>query len=224
MDAVAASVGGRVGAIAAVLCGFTGLVMNNRFGDNAWPQRKSEESGRLVIEVPGSAGASPKALAAWLREVRGLDARVGRKSKPSQGRLAGCTVLEPARWNLSGGTGGSSWSLQYVPGKVTAEVKRSRHGPFAVVTRLHKGVGGGWAWNLLADSLAIGMVLLGLSGTRRQRADPEAEEVAVLGNLPSCGHCLRVRREGARRALSLFFGCWTIALLDRKKRGRYPSM
>ena len=29
---------------------------------------------------------------------------------------------------------------------------------------MHKGVGGGWAWTLLADSFAIGMLLLGLSG------------------------------------------------------------
>ncbi|MFC0678838.1 PepSY-associated TM helix domain-containing protein [Lysobacter korlensis] len=155
---------GAWGAIAAVLYGFTGLVMNNRFGDNAWPQGKSEESGRLVIEVPTSAGASPEALATWLREARGLDARVVRKGKPSEGRLAGRAVVEPAKWNLSGGTGGSSWSLEYVPGNATAEVKRSSHSPLAVVTRLHKGVGGGWAWNLLADSFAIGMVLLGLSG------------------------------------------------------------
>ncbi|CAA9345910.1 MAG: hypothetical protein AVDCRST_MAG71-2487 [uncultured Lysobacter sp.] len=155
---------GAWGALAAVLYGFTGLVMNNRFGENAWPQGKSEDSGRAVIEVPASAGASPEALAQWLREARGLDAHVIRKGKPGEARVAGRPVAEPAKWNLSGGTARSSWSMEYVPGNATAEVKQSRHSPLAAVTRLHKGVGGGLAWSLLADSFAIGMLLLGLSG------------------------------------------------------------
>ena len=33
---------GAWGALAAVIYGFTGLVMNHRFGDGAWPQGKSE--------------------------------------------------------------------------------------------------------------------------------------------------------------------------------------
>jgi hypothetical protein len=34
----------------------------------------------------------------------------------------------------------------------------------AAFNRLHKGVGGGAWWTLLADSFAIGMLLLGVSG------------------------------------------------------------
>ncbi|MCM2338828.1 MAG: PepSY-associated TM helix domain-containing protein, partial [Lysobacter sp.] len=52
----------------------------------------------------------------------------------------------------------------YMPGNATAEVKQSRHSLLAGLNRLHKGVGGGWAWIALADSFAIGMLLLGLSG------------------------------------------------------------
>jgi hypothetical protein len=155
---------GAWGALAAVLYGFTGLVMNNRFGENAWPQGASEDAGRLVIEIPASAAATPEALSGWLREARGLDTRAMRTSKPAEARLAGRPVQEPARWNLSGGSARSSWSLEYIPGNATAEVKQSRHSPLAAFNRLHKGVGGGWAWSLLADSFAVGMVLLGLSG------------------------------------------------------------
>ena len=36
--------------------------------------------------------------------------------------------------------------------------------PLAILTRLHKGVGGGIAWILLSDSFAVGLVALGLSG------------------------------------------------------------
>lgn len=45
-----------------------------------------------------------------------------------------------------------------------ADLKRSTHSPLGAVNRLHKAVGGGWAWTLLADSFAVGMLLLGLSG------------------------------------------------------------
>lgn len=155
---------GAWGALAAVLYGFTGLVMKNRFGENAWPQGRSEDSGRAVIEIPASAGTSPEALARWLRAARGLDAQTIKKGKPGEARVAGKPVVEPAKWNLSGGTARNAWSLEYVPGNATAEVKQSRHSPLAAVTRLHKGVGGGLAWTLLADSFAIGLLLLGLSG------------------------------------------------------------
>lgn len=155
---------GAWGAVAAILYGFTGLVMNNRFGENAWPQGSSEDTGRLALSVPASAAATPEALKAWLGETHGLHAQVVRKGKPGEARLAGKPVQEPPKWTLSGGTARSSWSLEYVQGNATAEVKQSRHSPLGALSRLHKGYGGGWAWSLLADSFAIGMILLGLSG------------------------------------------------------------
>lgn len=51
-----------------------------------------------------------------------------------------------------------------MPGNATAEVKQTRHTTLAAFNRLHKGVGGGVAWILLADSFAIGMLMLGVSG------------------------------------------------------------
>jgi hypothetical protein len=57
-----------------------------------------------------------------------------------------------------------SWALQYKPGATTAEVKHNRQTWLAAFNRLHKAVGGGFAWVLLADSFAIAMLLLGLSG------------------------------------------------------------
>lgn len=43
-------------------------------------------------------------------------------------------------------------------------MKQTSHTTLAALNRLHKGVGGGGWWILLADSFAIGMLLLGLSG------------------------------------------------------------
>ena len=155
---------GAWGALAAIIYGFSGLVMNHRFGDGAWPQGDSAESGRLTLQVPAESRSTPEALTAWLRTTHALDTQVVRKPKPDEAKLGGRSVPQPEKWNLSGGSATASWSLEYVPGNATAEVKQTRHTLLAGVNRLHKGVGGGWAWILLADSFAIGMLLLGLSG------------------------------------------------------------
>ncbi|GAB3364382.1 PepSY-associated TM helix domain-containing protein [Lysobacter rhizosphaerae] len=150
---------GAWGALAAIIYGFTGLVMNHRFGDSAWAQGDSEETGRLELQIPTAARTSPEELSLWLRQTQALDAQVIRKGSP--GAKDG---KQPSKWNLSGGTASESWALEYTPGKDSAELKRSSHTLLAAINRLHKGVGGGWAWSLLADSFAIGMLLLGLSG------------------------------------------------------------
>lgn len=147
---------GAWGALAAVLYGFTGLVMNHRFGDNKWPQGDSQDLERRTLAVPEPARQSAEALSSWLREANGLDAQVIRKppaDKPGQ----------PARWTLTGGSAAQSWSVEYAGG-TEAEYKASRHSPLAAFNRLHKAVGGGLGWTLLADSFALCMLLLGMSG------------------------------------------------------------
>jgi hypothetical protein len=177
---------GAWGALAAVLYGFTGLVMNHRFGDGAWPRGESAETGRVLLEVPPSARETPTALRAWLRTMHALETQVVRASPPGAVKPGAPGVAghaQPIRWNLSGGDASASWSLEYIPGNHTAEVKRNRHSLLAAFGRLHKGVGGGWAWTLLADSFAIGMLLLGLSGLwmwARGR-NPRQLIVSVLG-------------------------------------------
>jgi Uncharacterized protein conserved in bacteria len=73
---------GAWGALAAVLYGATGLIMSHRFGDNAWPQGDSAETGRTTLAVPATARTSAEALSLWLREAHGLDAQTIRKPKP----------------------------------------------------------------------------------------------------------------------------------------------
>lgn len=70
-----------------------------------------------------------------------------------------------------------------MPGNATAEVKQSQHTPLAAFNRLHKGVGGGFASILLADSFAIGMLLLGLSGLwmRGRGRTPKQMVASVFG-------------------------------------------
>jgi hypothetical protein len=158
---------GAWGALAAVLYGSTGLIMSHRFGDNAWPQGESEPRGKTTLAIPDSARGSAEALSLWLSETQGLEAHMIRKSKPEDGgRREGAREQqrEAPKWSLNGGTARESWSLEYVPGAATADLKRTGHTPLAALTRLHKAVAGGPGWRVLGDSFAIGMILLGLSG------------------------------------------------------------
>ena len=151
---------GAWGALAAILYGITGLVMNHRFGDAAWYQGASEESGRSTLAIPAEARRSPEQLSLWLRDTQQLDAQVIRKGGAGGAGNAG----QAPKWTLSGGSASESWSLEYTPGESEAALKHSSHTPLAAFNRLHKGVGGGGWWILLADSVAVGMLLLGVSG------------------------------------------------------------
>jgi hypothetical protein len=165
---------GAWGALAAVLYGFTGLVMNHRSGDHPWPQGDSIDTGRVVLQVPAQARSSAEALSLWLRQDQQLDVRSIRKGPPRGG-----PEDSPEHWNLSGGNARDSWALQYAPGADIAEVRHSRQTWMAAFNRLHKTVGGGLAWTLLADSFAIGMLLLGLSGLWMWARGRDARRMAV---------------------------------------------
>ena len=165
---------GAWGALAAILYGITGLVMNHRFGDGAWPQGDSGELGKTTLAIPAKARATPEQLSLWLRDTQSLDAQVIRKGKPDD---------KVPKWNFSGGSASESWALEYAVGGDSAELKRSSHSTLAAFNRLHKGVGGGAWWILLADSFAIGMLLLGISGIWMWARGRDAKEMlfSVMG-------------------------------------------
>lgn len=163
---------GAWGALAAVLYGFTGLVMNHRFNDNKWSQGHAEDGSKLALVIPASARATPEALSLWLREARQLDAQVIRKPPPGD-------IKQPARWTLTGGSAAQAWTVEYAAGSDSAELKTTRHSPLAAFNRLHKAYGGGLGWVLLADSFAICMLLLGLSGLWMWSRGRTAQQVIV---------------------------------------------
>lgn len=150
---------GAWGAIAALLFGLTGLILNHRIGDNAWPQGKTEPVRKEQFAVPPEARMSAETLSIWLRETRGLDANMIRKAKPSGD---GKPDAAP-KWQLSGGSARNSWGADYMIGAESVEVKWTHSTPLAVFAKLHKGVSGTW-WRVLTDSYAISMMLLALSG------------------------------------------------------------
>ena len=183
---------GAWGALAAVIYGFTGLVMNHRFGDGAWPQGDSNELGRTALAVPADAQTSPEALSLWLKATQGLDAQVIRKGPPGGGRDNKDAKAPPPKWTLSGGSATDAWSLEYAPGGTTAEVKRTQHDTLAAFNRLHKGVGGGIGWTILADSFALCMLLLGVSGLWMWARGRTAKDVVASVLAASVGVLLLV--------------------------------
>ncbi|KGQ17738.1 PepSY-associated TM helix domain-containing protein [Lysobacter dokdonensis DS-58] len=182
---------GAWGALAAILYGFTGLVMNHRFGDGAWPQGDSNEKARVTLQIPADAQTSPEALSLWLRQTQQLDAQVIRKGPPGGGRegakrqgdsgAKGGESKKPdqPKWTLSGGSASDAWSMEYTPGNTSAEVKHTEHSTLAAFNRLHKAVGGGIGWTILADSFAIAMLLLGLSGIWMWARGRNAKELVL---------------------------------------------
>lgn len=153
---------GAWGAIAAILFGLTGLILNHRMGANAWPQGDSKEVAVQLLPVPEAARASAESLSLWLRGQHGLDAHTLRKPRPGDAREGAAAA--GGKWALMGGSARNAWSADYTPGDAQVTIKRTRHSTLAVFNRLHKGIGGSKWWTLLTDSYAIAMVLLGISG------------------------------------------------------------
>jgi hypothetical protein len=155
---------GAWGALAAVLYGCTGLVMNHRF---AWtlPQGESVPAEPVRVSVPAEARVSTEALAAWLQREHGLEALVKRVQPPKDKvRVGTGEGAQPEKWTLSGGDARDAWNVEYTAGDASVEVKRTAHGWLSALNRLHKTQGGGHAWIVLGDSFALAMVFLGLSG------------------------------------------------------------
>jgi hypothetical protein len=140
---------GAWGAIAAVLFGITGFLQNHR-GVMKLPQGDSSEVARVELPVPEEARASPEALRQWLHDTQHLD--FGSQRGPQ------------GRWTLSAGNARKTTQAEYTPGADTLTLRTTLQSPLAILTRLHKGVGGSIAWILLSDSFAVGLVALGFSG------------------------------------------------------------
>lgn len=153
---------GAWGAIAAILFGITGLILNHRMGENPWPQGDSNPVSETMIDLPESARSSVETASVWLRNTQGLDAHTLRKPRPGESR--GGRAASPDTWTLSGGSVRNAWSAEYAPGNAQMTVKRTQHSSLAVFNRLHKGIGGNALWTVLTDSYAIAMILLGISG------------------------------------------------------------
>ena len=161
---------GAWGAIAAILFGISGFMQNHR-GIMKLPQGDTTEISSVEMEVPESARQTREEMRAWLHDVQHLDVEIqrARGGGPSAGGRRGGDGGPGGggggtRWMFNGGNARILTQVEYTEGASTVTVRKSESSPLAILSRLHKGVGGGIPWILLTDSFAVAMVLLGISG------------------------------------------------------------
>ena len=155
---------GAWGAMAAILFGFSGLVLNHRFALEM-PQGDKETSEPIRISVPESARANVESMAGWLTAEHGMKPLM-KRVRPPQGptKVGSAPADQPEQWTLSGGSATQGWAVEYASGDASLKLERTSFSTMAALSRLHKSGGGGIAWILLGDSFALAMVLLGISG------------------------------------------------------------
>jgi len=156
---------GAWGAVAAILFGSSGFIMNHR-AVLKLPQGSSSDLSKVELPVPEGVRSTPEAMRIWLRDTQKLDIDIDnvRVMRAQPVELNGQKIKPPARWMFSGGNARVSTQAEYSEGNASITVSTTEQSPLAVLTRLHKGVGGGPAWILLTDTFALAMVALGISG------------------------------------------------------------
>jgi hypothetical protein len=154
---------GAWGAIAAILFGSTGFVQNHR-ALLKLPQGDASEIGKIELPVPDAARASIDAMRTWLRDEQHVDIDNARAMPSLPFDFNGQRIKPPARWMFNGGNARVSAQAEYREGDAVLTLRTTQQSPLAVLTRLHKGVGGGVAWVLLTDTFALAMVALGITG------------------------------------------------------------
>lgn len=155
---------GLWGAALGLLFGFSGILLNHHEVMKI-PAVKVERS-EAQLTLPEPLPADAEALAAWLGQSYHLDARRARIQREPGKTVVwnGAEVAQPPRWQIMWRTPRASVQAEYWPGNRFVTVKHNTGNLFALLTNLHKGVGMGAPWVLLADTLAGGLIVLSLTG------------------------------------------------------------
>jgi len=155
---------GLWGATLGLLFGTSGILLNHR-AVLKLPAVQVQES-TVQLPLPQPAPASAQAMVEWLRGELKLDhPNLKSREEPAHGVAWGDkSMTQPGHWQMSLTTPRMNVQADWWVGNSFITLKRSDNNFFAVLTNLHKGVGMGVAWVLLADTLAGSIILLSLSG------------------------------------------------------------
>jgi hypothetical protein len=155
---------GLWGAVLGLLFGITGVLLNHR-AVMKMPMAKTDERN-LQLKAPVPAPASAAVLADWVRERLHIRERAGRvREEPSRPVPWGDRdLVQPARWSAIIATPARSYQVEYWVGNEFVSVRLVDANLLATLNNLHKGVGLGVPWVLLADTIGGAMVLLSLTG------------------------------------------------------------
>jgi hypothetical protein len=155
---------GLWGAALGLLFGISGILLNHRAIMKIPAAQMEQSQVELVLPTPPPADA--KALALWLQAYAAIDREPSKVSTepPKTVTWAGQNFQQPRQWRVEFHSPQHSVNAEYWVGNTFVSVKQQDANIFAFITRLHKGVGMGTAWVLLADTLAGGLVFLSLTG------------------------------------------------------------
>jgi hypothetical protein len=155
---------GLWGAALGLLFGATGILLNHR-SIMKIPAAHMEQT-QIELALPTPLPADTKALAHWLQTQLNIGKEASRIStEPAKNVIwAGQSFQQPGQWRVDFHSPQHSVNAEYWVGNTFVSVKQQDANAFAFLTRLHKGVGLGAGWILLADSLAGGLVFLSLTG------------------------------------------------------------
>jgi hypothetical protein len=169
---------GPWGALAAILFGASGIVLNHRFTMEL-PQGGRQTDEPVRVAVPVEARASVDAMAGWLAGTHGLRPLMQRVRPPGgPARVGTGDAAQPEQWTFNGGSASEAWSANYAAGDASLEIERTHHSLLGTLLRLHKSGGGGKAWILLGDSFGLAMVLLGITGITMWTRGRSARQMA----------------------------------------------
>ena len=155
---------GLWGAALGFLFGVTGFLQNHRAVMKISAAQTQESTVQLPLPTPAPDNA--QAMADWLQQELKLDRSATRvRSEPSRPVAWGDkTLKQPAHWSASFTSPRFNLQTDYWVGNEFITIKRNDNNLFGTLNNLHKGVGVGAGWILLADSLAGSIVLLSLTG------------------------------------------------------------
>lgn len=155
---------GLWGAALGLLFGVTGFLQNHRAVMKI-PAAQAQES-TVQLPLPNPAPDNAQAMADWLQQELQLDRTATRvRNEPARPVAWGDkTLKQPAHWSANFTSPYVNLQTDYWVGNGFVTVKRNNNNLFGTLNNLHKGVGVGAGWILLADSLAGSIVLLSLTG------------------------------------------------------------
>ena len=155
---------GLWGAALGLLFGISGILLNHHAVMKI-PAAQMEQS-QIELALPTPPPANAKALTLWLQAQLSIDREPNKIStEPAKAvTWAGHNLQQPSQWRVDFHSPQRSVSAEYWVGNAYVSIKRQDANVFAFLTRLHKGVGMGVGWVLLADTLAGGLVFLSLTG------------------------------------------------------------
>jgi uncharacterized protein len=155
---------GLWGAILGLLFGISGILLNHR-AVMKFPAAEMRETS-WQVKLPQPAPATGQAMADWLQHELLLDAPATRvREEPSRSVAWGDKALkQPPHWTMFFSSARSNLQAEYWVGNDYVGLRRTDANFLAMLNNLHKGIGGGAAWVLLADSIGGAMILLSLTG------------------------------------------------------------